>query len=344
MIDECLPTSGGMTCPDNLPSEKSATIMGYCHLCPGDFENVAYTFGGTYTGSGDRGDIDNYINLESDVSYEPRRVNVVMWDHISTRGSCVNNPVGPTPQPSEPPVMPPTPFPTYSDKLPTPKPTPSPTGFSGGGCGGINIAVEVHTDNNPHETSWTLVNTITDQTVEMSPVYSKPVTSYLNEYCVGEAEYTFTIYDSGNDGLCCEHGNGSYEVIYGSEVVASGAEFTSSESATFGETTRKEASKSSKKLGGKGSKKAKSASPTPAPAGGAGPSGKSSKKSKGKSAKKASSITTISATMAFSLSMPPSLSVAPSLYTGLSFDRKRAREHKSTVMPIISSESDKARV
>ena len=333
LVDECTPSF----CPENLPSEKSATIMGYCHLCPGGYENVAYTFGGTYSGSGDRGDIDNYINLESNVSYEPRRVNVVMWDHISTRGSCVNNPQSsssPSSAPSdEMDKVSSTPSSQPSSQV---YPTPPPSEPPGGGCAGINIAVEVHTDNNAHETSWTLVHTITDQTVEMSPVYSKPATSYLNQYCVDEVEYKFTIYDSGNDGLCCEHGNGSYEVIYGSEVVATGAEFESSESATFGETTTRKASKSSKKLGGKGSKKAKSTSPTPAPAGGAGPSGKSSKKSKGKSAKKASSITAISATMSFSLS------TAPSSYKGLSFERKRTREHKSNVS--ITSESDKARV
>jgi hypothetical protein len=82
------------TCPAQLPLERSATIMSYCHLCygpAGQLSNFAYTFGGKYKGSGNRGYINSYTNsplLVGDVSKEPRQVNVLMYNHVSSRGAC----------------------------------------------------------------------------------------------------------------------------------------------------------------------------------------------------------------------------------------------------------------
>lgn len=79
------------TCPAQLPLERSATIMSYCHQCGRTMSNIAYTFGGKYTGTGKRGFIGSYVNsplLVGDVSKEPRQVNVPMYNHVSSRGQC----------------------------------------------------------------------------------------------------------------------------------------------------------------------------------------------------------------------------------------------------------------
>ncbi|KAL3788265.1 hypothetical protein HJC23_011897 [Cyclotella cryptica] len=73
-------------------SAGDATIMSYCDThCPGGDSNVAFTFGG-YSNGGDRSDINNWIDNEGVVpfSYEPRRVPKVMYEHVSTRGTCVD--------------------------------------------------------------------------------------------------------------------------------------------------------------------------------------------------------------------------------------------------------------
>lgn len=47
--------------------------------------------------------------------------------------------------------------------------------------------------------------------------------------------YTFTIYDSGNDGICCSYGNGSWTITTNTEAttVGTGGTFTSSQSVSF---------------------------------------------------------------------------------------------------------------
>ena len=171
--------------------------------------NIDYTFGGKYLGSGDRNDISSYENspLAGSINYEPRRVNVVMFDHVSTRGMCT--------QVSDPSSPPPTPNPTT--------------------CKGMILTVKLTTDTRPEETSWTLTHTGTNQVIQKSPVYTLSSTHHSDDYCISqEDQYEYTIYDEGGNGLCCTHGQGKYEVILGSEMVASGGSFGSMESTIFG--------------------------------------------------------------------------------------------------------------
>ena len=57
-------------------------------MCSGDFSNIDYTFGGKFVG-GPRSSIDSYTNsVSGNVSNEPRRVNVNMYNHVSQRGIC----------------------------------------------------------------------------------------------------------------------------------------------------------------------------------------------------------------------------------------------------------------
>ena len=61
--------------------------------------------------------------------------------------------------------------------------------------------------------------------------YGSDLTLYVHEVCVTFAGcYTFTIYDSYGDGICCYYGQGHYEVYFEDELVGSGGDFDDSES------------------------------------------------------------------------------------------------------------------
>jgi len=117
---------------------------------------------------------------------------------------------------------PPTPAP------PTPAPTP---------CSSPPIKIEVKTDEYPDETSWKLVNNCdeTEQLAKHPGFYENEDHLHIDEECVPEAQYTFTIADTWNDGMCCDFDvEGGYKVVYKEAVVAEGGKFKSSESTTFG--------------------------------------------------------------------------------------------------------------
>jgi hypothetical protein len=95
--------------------------MSYCHQCSGGLSNIAYTFGGNYV-SGDHGSVNSYKNSPllaglGVVSFEPRRVNAIMWNHVSTRGPCTKAPKTPTPPPTSKPTSK-----KPTNKIPTAKP------------------------------------------------------------------------------------------------------------------------------------------------------------------------------------------------------------------------------
>mmetsp|Transcript_1254 Transcript_1254/g.2744 ORF Transcript_1254/g.2744 Transcript_1254/m.2744 type:complete len:810 (+) Transcript_1254:238-2667(+) len=160
---------------------------------------------------------------------------------ITTFGRCEGDPsASPTSSPT-------TVSPTRSLTLeptdpPTPEPTPEPTNLPTNMpiqfCSdGKIVTVDVTTDKYPAETSWTLTNQCTNEViieVGVRALYKAAYTFYSNEYCVADAAYQFTIADSWGDGICCSEGQGSYFLQYDGAVVASGGEFTSSESTTFG--------------------------------------------------------------------------------------------------------------
>ncbi len=156
-------------------------------------------------------------------------------------------------------------------KVPTTSPDHTP-------CMEMSLTVEVRTDNNPEETSWTIVNTNSGTVEEASPVYTNPDTFYSNEHCVPPAQYTFTIYDSGNDGVCCAEGAGFYRVLQNAVVVASGDAFGSSESHTIEVVTPTSSPTRAKTRKGKSEKGNKSRKATK----GSSKSGKTTKGSKSK--------------------------------------------------------------
>jgi len=140
----------------------------------------------------------------------------------------------------------PTSFPTKSPSnqptsSPTTRPTTQPTDMPSkspiiGPPPCVSIQVDVLTDKYPEETSWTLTNTCTGDevwTLERKD-YTEKNKEYTETKCFEPSKYTFEIRDFWGDGICCDYGEGKYEVTYDGEVVASGGEFDDFESETFG--------------------------------------------------------------------------------------------------------------
>jgi hypothetical protein len=116
---------------------------------------------------------------------------------------------------------------------PTNAPTPAPPTPAPTPCIANDFILELTTDNYPAETSWTLKNSGTGSTVGDGGGYSDAQTLHIEELCIPNADYEFTISDSWGDGICCAYGSGSYVVKVNGVEKASGGQFGSSETKTF---------------------------------------------------------------------------------------------------------------
>ena len=70
----------------------------------------------------------------------------------------------------------------------------------------------LRTDSNPQETTWDVKNS-NGTVIQSHGPYTVPNHTAKDTITLGVFDcYTFTVYDSGNNGLCCTHGNGGYEL------------------------------------------------------------------------------------------------------------------------------------
>jgi len=99
-------------------------------------------------------------------------------------------------------------------------------------CNGTEIRVSIVLDNYPSETSWILKNS-SGTTVSSGGNYTTPNTTVNVDVCLPDGCYDFIIYDAYGDGICCGYGNGSYAVLDGGAILASGGSFGKSESKNF---------------------------------------------------------------------------------------------------------------
>ena len=112
--------------------------------------------------------------------------------------------------------------------------TACPGGGNNGGptCDQIKLKLEIKTDSHPMETTWEIKNT-TQQTVLSGGPYFSPNTLNTIDICLPEGCYTFNIYDQFGDGICCNYGNGYYNLKKESSVLVNGSRFGSSEKKSF---------------------------------------------------------------------------------------------------------------
>tara|TARA_Y100000589_G_scaffold328993_1_gene374414 strand:- start:1057 stop:4500 length:3444 start_codon:yes stop_codon:yes gene_type:complete len=102
-----------------------------------------------------------------------------------------------------------------------------------GSCiiGGSGVSISVLTDNYPGETSWQISSL--EGIVASGGVYSTAFTLYEELLCLEDGCYSFTINDSWGDGICCEYGEGYYEINSGGVVIAYGGDFLNNETVMF---------------------------------------------------------------------------------------------------------------
>jgi len=100
--------------------------------------------------------------------------------------------------------------------------------------GKVSFDLEIIFDDYPGETSWELVNDCTQELVAEGSNYEfhKPL---IKEMCIEDTKHTFSILDSHGDGICCEHGKGSFHAEYKGVTVVDGSEFKNKVSKTFGD-------------------------------------------------------------------------------------------------------------
>lgn len=100
--------------------------------------------------------------------------------------------------------------------------------------GDQTVALSISLDNFPGETSWTVTDD-NSNIVASGSGYNTPSSLVTEDICLSDGCFTFTIYDSYGDGICCGYGTGSYTLTDPSSntVLASGAEFNFEEITNF---------------------------------------------------------------------------------------------------------------
>lgn len=100
-----------------------------------------------------------------------------------------------------------------------------------------NIRVSITFDNYPEDITWEIKDNNNSTLYSGGPYGSEPDGSTLNiDQCIPAGCYTFIIYDSYGDGLCCQWGNGTYNVTNvttGSVITTMPSDFSSEASAGF---------------------------------------------------------------------------------------------------------------
>jgi RHS repeat-associated protein len=106
----------------------------------------------------------------------------------------------------------------------------------GGSCGACPLAnisanLSILFDNYASEVSWNIKNVSNVVVASSSGYTSAQNGTTLNiPLSLAPGLYTFTIFDSANDGLCCNYGQGAYTITYNGATLASGGQYTTSES------------------------------------------------------------------------------------------------------------------
>ncbi|WP_301003871.1 endonuclease [Arsukibacterium sp.] len=100
-----------------------------------------------------------------------------------------------------------------------------------GGCSDNSAEFALTTDNYGGETSWQLVSASSGTVYSDGNLASN--TQYSEQWCLAAGDYTFTIFDSYGDGICCGYGSGSYSLTLAGASVFSGGSFGSSQSHSF---------------------------------------------------------------------------------------------------------------
>jgi serine protease len=134
------------------------------------------------------------------------------------------------------------PPPTISPPSPTSASPPSPTNSppNDGTCdpGFSLFRLDLTTDQFGSESSWVIRRNSDGATISGGNYGNEQ--TYEELACLNTSTecYTFTIFDSGNDGICCSFGSGSYTVTLDGDVIQTGGSFTAAEEISLGSCGR----------------------------------------------------------------------------------------------------------
>jgi hypothetical protein len=143
---------------------------------------------------------------------------------------CLKTAVQPVPKPTIPVPKPVRPAPRPTIPVPKPiqpvsKPPPKPT------ISTVLFVLDLKTDDYGSEASWKLADSVTQKIIAQKPLGScASKSTYKETASLAAGKYLFTISDSESDGICCDYGNGSYNVTAGGLVFKIGGVFSRSES------------------------------------------------------------------------------------------------------------------
>lgn len=103
----------------------------------------------------------------------------------------------------------------------------------GGECGEFKVVIVA--DDWPAEITWDVTNNTGG--IVILGTNDNMTSGSAAEYtqCISKKEcYQFTIHDAGGDGICCDHGEGSYEVYFDGKQLKSGGAYYDDETTEFG--------------------------------------------------------------------------------------------------------------
>ncbi|KAL7506271.1 hypothetical protein ACHAXN_003552 [Cyclotella atomus] len=91
LVDDCGNGGCNSLVTGEAVSAGEASLMSYCNKCTGGITNMGPSFGG-YWFEDNRGDVNNWNNNDASVPFgrEPKRVPKVLYDYVSSRGTCVD--------------------------------------------------------------------------------------------------------------------------------------------------------------------------------------------------------------------------------------------------------------
>ena len=98
--------------------------------------------------------------------------------------------------------------------------------------GTVNLDLSIETDQYPNETSWEILDDNGDVLVSGGG-YANQSTLYEELICLTSGCYEFIVYDAYGDGICCDFGNGFFELTNNDDLLIEGGSFGSSDSYNF---------------------------------------------------------------------------------------------------------------
>jgi hypothetical protein len=110
----------------------------------------------------------------------------------------------------------------------------------------ITIEISITLDKYPLDTTWNIINSVSGEMVVTSTSYDESLagTTQIDTICLLNGEYTFTIFDVFEDGMCCKWGDGGYILRYlssGNEIISGGEWVGASETRSFSINDEEEA-------------------------------------------------------------------------------------------------------